>query len=91
MADRYNATKRAIRENDPPIEINQRWVAYDHNGAELRVVRILAPYPYEEDEADEHKYWIVKEEPSKLYRSTSLDIKICQEFNLRYVFQLRQG
>ena len=79
---RFIETQRMVRENDPPIEVNQRWIAYV-DGEVYRRLRILAKHPDED-------YWITIDEPAKMKRYGTPQMNLCPEFNLRYVFQLEQ-
>jgi len=72
--------QQEVKNNDPPIEVNQEWTAHDENGNVIRKVRILAKHPDED-------YWIVEDLQSKLIPNPSGMTKI-PEFNLRYVMQL---
>lgn len=82
-----------IETNDPPIEINQRWVAYNGKRQIIRQLRILAQYPdptpYKND-----RVWIFIDEPCGahgLLKHNLGDIRVTPEFNLRYVFRLKRG
>lgn len=86
MADRFTETQRAYRENDPPVGVNQRWIAYDSEGDVFRRIRILAPYP--DLDTNGGRLWITMDERAKMKRDSYLDLSICPEFNLRYVFEL---
>lgn len=80
---KYEAARSAVRANNPPIEVNQRWVAFNARGEVFRKLRILAPHP--------DGGWITIDEPSIMTRQRPLfDYRIgcTPEFNLRYVFQL---
>lgn len=72
--------QREVKENDPPIEVNQEWAASSDEGTINRKVRILAKHP----DAD---YWIVEDLQSRLIPNPYGMTKI-PEFNLRYVMQL---
>ena len=73
---------RRVQENDPPIEINQRWICRNAEGEVLRRLRILAKHP--------DGGWIYTDEPAKMIRLTAGEIRCAPEFNLRYVFELEQ-
>jgi len=81
---RFRRTQDAVRNNDPPIEINQRWIAYV-DGEVFRRIRILAKHP----DGD----WITCDEPAKMKRFNygPYDMQSCPEFNLRYVFELEKS
>jgi len=84
--NRFVRTQDAYRENDPPVEVNQFWVARNAEGEILRKVRILARHP---DTIDDKRVWITRDEPvGKL--GTDHYMRDCPEFNLRYVFELEQ-
>ncbi|HYT40939.1 MAG TPA: hypothetical protein VEP90_01215 [Methylomirabilota bacterium] len=70
----------AVANNDPPIEVNQEWAAFNDNGNVIRKVRILAKHP-------DQDYWIVEDLKSKLI-PYSIGMTKIPEFNLRYVMQL---
>jgi hypothetical protein len=72
--------QKEVRENDPPIKVNQEWAAFDEDNNIMRKVRILAKHPDED-------YWIVEDLQSKLIPHPSGMTKI-PEFNLRYVMEL---
>ena len=78
---KFYETQQAVKNNDPPIEINQRWVAYV-DGEVFRRIRILAKHP---DDG-----WIFCDELAnmKLEYPGPYNMNICPEFNLRYVFEL---
>lgn len=78
---KFSDTQRAVRENNPPIEINQRWVSRI-DGKVFRRLRILAKHP--------DGGWIVCDEPAKMKRMFYGELVRCPEFNLRYVFELEQ-
>ena len=78
-AKRFTQTQDAVKNNDPPIEINQRWIALDSNGKVYRRLRILAKHP-------DKDFWIVEDEPAQMKLDTYL--RVCPEFNLRYIFHL---
>lgn len=85
---RFARTQQEMRDNFPPVEVNQRWSAPDNDGNELRVIRILAKYPSEaRDGEGKNTYWIVVDEYSKFHSSGSFDMRLVPEFNLRYVFR----
>lgn len=88
MADpRFAETQRAYRENDPPVRVDQRWVAYV-DGEVFRRIRILAPHP--DPDTNGGRLWITKDEPAKMSR-TELWLNVTPEFNLRYVFELEES
>lgn len=80
--NRFKETQRMVRENDPPIELDQRWVAYDKHGDVFRRLRIVGKH------VDD--YWLFQDEPAKMKASFSYynEVRPIPEFNLRYVFEL---
>jgi len=80
--NRYVHAQEGVRNNDPPIRVNQRWVGYVDNEV-FRRIRILAPHP--------DGGWIFKDEPAKMKHIDYSRMSICPEFNLRYVFELEKG
>lgn len=80
MAKSIGLIQEQMKNNNPPIEVNQEWAAFSENGNVNRKVRILAKHPDED-------YWIVEDLQSKLIPNPSGMTKI-PEFNLRYVMQL---
>ena len=86
---RLTETREACRANDPPIEVNQRWVCFRESGEVFRRVRILAPHP-DLDQNWGDRVWIYCDEPAGMRVSTG-DIRTVPEFNLRYVFELEES
>lgn len=85
---RLDKAVKATRDNDPPIEVNQIWTAYNE-GVCNRRIRILAPYPESPEDGfvESDKRWIIQNmRGAKMGRAG--DISICPELNLRYVFNL---
>lgn len=75
--------QQAVKNNDPPIEVNQRWVCYNKAGEVFRRVRILAPHP--------DGGWLFVDEASILQkRRLERYIGVFPEFNLRYVMELEK-
>lgn len=84
---RYVHATETYRSNDPPVEVNQRWIAYV-NGEVYRRLRILALHP--DPEPNGTRRWIYVDEPAAMKRLDYGDIRVCSEFNLRFVFDLEQ-
>jgi len=83
---KFRKTQIAVKENDPPIEVNQRWISYI-NGKVYRRLRILAKHP--DSDKDGRRYWIVVDEsPFMNRREAYCNLHVTPEFNLRYVFEL---
>lgn len=82
------------KNNDPPVEPGQFWVAYMTNGDIGRKIRILAPYPdfgkiNNLPGADlRRRSWLFEEHSGKMLHMDLGRIGVCPEFNLRYVFKL---
>jgi hypothetical protein len=76
----YDEVRQQVSDNDPPVEVNQYWVALDNDGNVIRRIRILAPHP--------DGGWIFKDE--SMIRLDLGRMSITPEFNLRYVFELEQ-
>lgn len=82
---RFTKTQLACDNNDPPIEVNQHWIAYFSDGVTIgRRVRIIAQHP--------DGGWIYAEaEGGKLKTGRMIgELSRCPEFNLRYVFELEK-
>jgi hypothetical protein len=77
-------------ENDPPVEIGQLWFVENHNGDLLREIRILALHPDPAMGSGERK-WIYENTRGTMVRRSIGQIGVCPEFNLRYVYELRNG
>jgi len=80
---KFSETQKAIKENDPPIEVDQRWICLNDNGEVYRRIRIIAKHP----DGD----WIICDEPAKMKTSYYGELRRCPEFNLRYVMQLENN
>lgn len=72
--------------NNPPIEVNQRWICFNKEGEVYRRVRILAIHP-DLDKSGKRQL-IYVDEPAKLKLFSYGTPRICPEFNLRYIFEL---
>lgn len=84
---KFSRTQDAVRNNDPPIEIDQIWSAPDSTGEIFRRIRILALYP--DYNKNGGRLWITQDVPSKFLKNTmERPLNISPEFNLRYVFTL---
>lgn len=82
---RFGATRIAIKNNDPPIKVDQHWIAYLSDGVTIgRRVRIIAPHP--------DGGWIFAEATGGklLTGRRNGELSVCPEFNLRYVFELEK-
>jgi len=66
--------------NDPPIEVNQEWVAKDEDGEVIRILRILAPHP--------DGGYIFTDLPSKIVKR-DFHMRVTPEYNLRRIFELK--
>lgn len=85
MALTDEETRKAIKNNDPPIEINQIWTISDSKGT-LRGLRILGLFPSVGDERTDE--WIYCDLPSRVYKFGSGRISLVPEYNLRRLFTL---
>lgn len=85
--NRLADAKSAYIENDPPIEVNQRWVCFNQEGEVFRRIRIMASHPDGDSQTGE-RMWIYVDEPAKMRRVNYGELRSCPEFNLRYVFTL---
>lgn len=84
--NRFEETQRAYRENDPPVEVNQIWVAKDKDGSHLRRLRIMALHP--DLDSGGGRMWFYEEQPAKMCPRLYSDRSgRTPEFNLRYVFK----
>lgn len=83
----HKARSRCLM-NDPPIRVNQRWIALDSKGMVARRLRILASYPDEDQRSATKRRWIVQDEPAGMRLSNEL--RVTEELNLRYVFSLEK-
>jgi hypothetical protein len=81
--NRIKITIKACRANDPPIELGQVWSARSKEGKILRSIRIVALYDF--PTTSKRNTWIVED----IYPKTGY-LRRCDEFNLRYVFELDQ-
>jgi hypothetical protein len=89
VSDRHRHAALACAFNAPPIEVNQVWCGYDGDGVLLRRVRILAPYPDPIPAPSTNRAWIYMDLPGgRLNRLSLNELRVCPEFNLRYVFKL---
>jgi hypothetical protein len=74
----HEETEAQIKANDPPIEVNQRWIIYKGDEVYSRL-RILAKHP--------DGGWIYQPEPTK-FRRIELYMSFIPEYNLRRVYKL---
>lgn len=83
----FKQCQDAVKNNDPPIEVNQRWIAYV-DGEVYRCLRILALHPDLNKNGD--RMWIFCDERAEMKREYfgPYNIGVCPEFNLRFVFEL---
>lgn len=82
------SASQSMKDNYPPIEINQRWICLNSHGEVFRRLRILALHP---DTYKGMRQWIYCDEPAKFKMSYYGELKVCREFNLRYVFHLEES
>ena len=87
---RLAETREAYLANDPPIEVNQRWVCFRESGEVFRRLRILAPHP-DPDQTDGTRRWIYHDEPAGMKMVDHYVLRDLPEFNLRYVFRLEES
>jgi len=78
----HEETKRQIAEQDPPIEVDQYWVAKNADGEVIRKIRVLAKHP------DGENNWIYTDLPSRLIKHDLGRMGIFPEYNLRRIFEL---
>lgn len=81
-------TQDEYNRNDPPVKANQRWICFDREGEVYRRLRILAMHP--DPDFDGKRQWIYVDEAAKMRIRHLGELRVCPEFNLRYVFQLEQ-
>jgi hypothetical protein len=81
-------TQRQINENDPPIEVGQYW-SIKSKGKILRRLRIVAEHPFPPFK-EPGRAFIYEEHPSEMRRLGIMELGICPELNLRYVFDLER-
>lgn len=83
------AVQKQMKENDPPIEVGQFWVAVNSTtGVVNRRIRILGRYLTDNKSIlKESNMWIYQEHPGSMRTETGR-IGVCPEFNLRYIFRL---
>jgi len=82
--ERFAKVQTACITNNPPIEVNQYWVAHLSDGSIGRRLRILAPHP--------DGGWIIAEASGGKLKTGRMigEPSFCPEFNLRYVFELEK-
>lgn len=84
--DRFIQTRERCKNNDPPIEPGQIWIAHlDKKDEPFRRIRIIARHI---DDIDGRPAWIYQDKPAKMRRTDYYRLGTCPEFNLRYVFTL---
>lgn len=81
--------RKAIIENDPPVEPGQYWQCYNSDGEVMRRIRILAPdtFTMSHADGDAKREWIYQELSGKMHLNFGR-LGICPEFNLRYIYKL---
>lgn len=83
--------RKAIIENDPPVEPGQYWQIYNSNGEVLRRIRILAPdtFTIGHDDGYAKRGWLFQEHRGKMQTGHGR-LGICPEFNLRYLYKMAE-
>lgn len=83
---KISEAQKAYENNEPPVAPNQVWASYV-NGTLYRKIRILAAHP-DPGKSDGKRQWIYCDLPGGKLRTSTFDLRICPEFNLRYIFTL---